>query len=96
MYEPLCCERVEVELGHYLEDTLPRNLRLRVESHLAACPDCWREVQHLRLTVTCLGEVPRRSVPAPLKNSLLHAVRSTAPSPPVHPRINLFNIEPLH
>lgn len=96
MYEPLCCERVEVELGHYLEDNLPSNLRLRVESHLAACPECWREVQHLRLTVTCLGEVPRRSVPTPLKNSLLRAVRSTAPSTPGYPRISVSPVDPLH
>jgi len=96
MYEPLCCERVEVELGSYLEDTLPRRLHLRVESHLAACPDCWSEVQHLRLTVTCLAEIPRRPMPAPLKNSLLRAVRSAAPTTPGERLTSVIPADPVH
>ncbi|HEX6927204.1 MAG TPA: zf-HC2 domain-containing protein [Longimicrobiaceae bacterium] len=76
MIEPLCCERVEIALGDYLEGDLPPQLRMRVESHLAACPECWREVQKLRHTVTYLADLPRRRMPQYLKESLLRAHRN--------------------
>jgi anti-sigma factor RsiW len=76
MYEPLCCERVEVSMGEYLEATLPRPLRLRVESHLTVCVDCWKELQKYRCTIACLAVLPRNPMPPDLKDRILAAVPS--------------------
>lgn len=79
MHEPLCCEGVELSMGEYLEGVLPRALRLRVESHLSVCVDCWREIQMLRHTITCLSVLPRRPMPAPLKHRIVAAAGAPAP-----------------
>lgn len=80
MHEPLCCERVEVLMGEYLDGALPRPLLLRVESHLVVCLDCWREVQKFRHTIACLATLSRRPMPALLKSRIITAARPPAPS----------------
>ena len=73
MYEPLCCERVEILLGDFLEGALSWPLHLRVESHLVVCVECWREVQKMRCVIACLSELPRIGMPAELKEVVLAA-----------------------
>ena len=71
MHQPLCCERVEILLGDYLEGALAWPLHLRMESHLVVCVECWREVQKLRCVIACLSDLPRPVMPADVKESVL-------------------------
>lgn len=86
MHQPLCCERVEVLMGDYLEGEVPRHLLLRIESHLAVCPECWSEVQALRHTITTMGDIPREPAPPHLRSTILAAARrAIRGSPVLHP-----------
>ena len=80
MCEPLCCDRVEVMMGDYLDGALSRPLLLRIESHLVVCLDCWREMQRFRHAIACLAALPRRTMPALLKSRLIAAARSPVSS----------------
>lgn len=81
MHEPLCCERVEVEMGEYLEGGLPRPLHLRIDSHVTVCVECWVEVQKFRYTIASTADLPRLTMPPELKERIIHARRTIEESP---------------
>jgi anti-sigma factor RsiW len=69
-----CREVVELVTG-YLEGTLPRRERRRVERHLAGCDGCSAYVEQMRTTLTVLGTIPEESLAPEARDALLHAFR---------------------
>ncbi|MCP5070515.1 MAG: hypothetical protein GY946_28450 [bacterium] len=52
-------------LSQYADDTLPPEVRARMESHLEACPKCRMELSELRSTIDLLGTLSTSSADLP-------------------------------
>lgn len=52
-------------LSEYIDHELDEPARRRVEEHVGLCPKCHRMLATLRRTVSGLGSLRRRTVPAP-------------------------------
>jgi anti-sigma factor RsiW len=52
----LCREAVEL-VTDYLEGTLSRSARARLETHLAGCPNCTAYVEQMRATIAAMGRL---------------------------------------
>jgi anti-sigma factor RsiW len=72
--EMACRELVEV-LTDYLEGTLPRDDRRRLEEHLEACPYCAEYVAQMRQTIDSLGALEAESIVPQKRDELLAAFR---------------------
>jgi anti-sigma factor RsiW len=59
----------------YLEGTLPRRERKRVESHLARCDGCTTYLEQMRATIAVLGRVPEETLSPGARDELVHAFR---------------------
>jgi anti-sigma factor RsiW len=56
-----CVEFVEL-ITAYLEDSLPPDLRARVDAHLEVCPGCPNAVEQLRTVVDLSGKLTEADV----------------------------------
>jgi anti-sigma factor RsiW len=74
MHGPLCCERIEVGMSDYLENVLDPPDRIRFESHLAVCVECWRDVQSLRQVAILLAGLEPPGIPDRMKVTLSEAL----------------------
>jgi len=63
----LVCRQAVALMSDYLDDTLRRGDRERLEAHLAACPHCAEYLTQLRVTIDALG----RAEPAALSDEAL-------------------------
>ncbi|MCL2645883.1 MAG: anti-sigma factor [Phycisphaerales bacterium] len=75
-------EHVSNRLSAYLDGQLPSDLRAQVETHLAECPDCSRELTALRQTSAVLQQLPL-TAPSPVLLERLHASIESAVRRPV-------------
>lgn len=50
------CQRIREQLGAYLDDEVPQDVRREVETHLSACPECTGELD-------ALGRIPEILAP---------------------------------
>ncbi|HKP89249.1 MAG TPA: zf-HC2 domain-containing protein [Thermoleophilaceae bacterium] len=71
----LACRQVVELVTGYLEGTLPRRERRRVERHLAACPHCTTYIEQMRTTLAALGTIPEESLTPDAREALVHAFR---------------------
>jgi len=71
----LSCREVVDLLSDYLDGSLPRRTRDRVEAHLATCPDCTAYVDQLRTTIGLVGRLHEDDVPEPVLDELMRAFR---------------------
>ena len=71
----LTCRHVVELVTDYLEGTLSRRDRRRVERHLAGCDGCSTYVEQMRATLAALGTVPEESLTPAAREALLHAFR---------------------
>jgi anti-sigma factor RsiW len=71
----LTCRHVVEIVTDYLEGTLSRRDRRRVERHLAGCDGCSTYVEQMRATLAALGTVPEESLTPDARDALLHAFR---------------------
>jgi anti-sigma factor RsiW len=69
-----CRELVEV-VTDYLEGTLPKDDRRRLERHLEECPYCVQYVEQMRQAIEALGELSAESIAAETRRELLEAFR---------------------
>jgi anti-sigma factor RsiW len=76
-----CRELVELVTG-YLENTLPADDRLRLETHLEECPCCAEYGEQMRQTVGVLGRLPEESLSPESERELLKAFPRLAREPP--------------
>ncbi len=52
----VCQQAIEL-LTDYLEGSLPRRQRRRLEAHLAACPNCSGYLEQIRITIRLTGSI---------------------------------------
>src|SRR3989442_8586194 len=62
-------------LSELLDETLPARERALVDAHLADCPECRRELERLRATVSLLQRVEPVRAPAGFVDRVMLAVR---------------------
>ncbi len=72
-----CVELVEV-VTDYLEGTLSRRERRRVERHVAACPYCDLYIEQIREVIRTLGRLTEETIPPEARDELLVAFRDWA------------------
>jgi anti-sigma factor RsiW len=53
----LVCQQAIELLTEYLEGTLSRRQRRRLENHLAACPNCSAYLEQIRVTIRLTGTI---------------------------------------
>jgi predicted anti-sigma-YlaC factor YlaD len=71
----LACQQVVELVTDYLEGSLRRRTRRRIEEHLAGCPGCQRYLDQMRETLAVLGTVPADSLSPEAQQTLLDAFR---------------------
>ena len=60
--EPIC-RKIQGMLSEYIDDSIDNKKRSLVESHLASCEACSKELKSLRMTVQMLHSVPNVATP---------------------------------
>jgi len=73
-----CRELIDF-LGEYLDGELPRDVRLRFDEHLAACPECSAYLETYRRTVKLAKDAfrdPDDPVPEDVPEDLVKAILS--------------------
>jgi hypothetical protein len=71
----MMCPEAREWLSAYIDEALAPEERLRVEAHLASCPECQRELATLRRTVSLLQRVQPARAPAGFADRVLAAAR---------------------
>jgi anti-sigma factor RsiW len=69
-----CQEFVEL-VTDYLEGTLPRRERKRMQAHLGDCDGCSAYLEQMRVTIRTLGELPPEPADPRTRERLLAAFR---------------------
>jgi len=72
------CRRFVEDVTAYLEGTLPDEVAVLVEAHLADCPHCREYLHQMRQTIAMerqLGEEDVDAMPADLRDRLMQAFR---------------------
>jgi len=72
------CGRLRTRLVELADGTLPESERAAFEAHVAACPDCGRELALLRAETALLRSLPEPSVPDGLEPGVMQCVRRSA------------------
>ncbi len=75
MEEQLTCREVVELITDYLEGTLPENVRLRMEQHLAGCDGCTAYLEQMRQTIRLTGELREESLTPKQRAELLDLFR---------------------
>ncbi len=73
-----CAETRELA-SDYLEDDLAPRRRAAVQSHLDKCGPCRAFVVALSTTIGLLGRLPRASVPASFRQTVLNRIKTNDP-----------------
>jgi anti-sigma factor RsiW len=79
----LVCQQAVELMTDYLEGTLSRRQRRRLEAHLAACPNCTRYLEQLRITIAALGDVVPESIDPTTRDDLVDLFHRFRDDPPV-------------
>jgi anti-sigma factor RsiW len=72
----LACRQVVELVTDYLEGTLPRAQRRRLEAHLAGCPHCSEYLEQMRATIRLTGRIASSDVTAEMEDDLGAIYRS--------------------
>jgi anti-sigma factor RsiW len=56
-HRDLACQQAIELMTEYLEGTLSRRQRRRLETHLRACPNCSNYLEQIRITIRISGEI---------------------------------------
>ena len=70
MTELTCQELVEL-VTDYLEETLPGDVRVRFDEHLAGCPYCRTYLEQFRTTIELAGTLREEDVTPAARDALL-------------------------
>lgn len=74
---------IHSDVGSYVADSLSDAERAAFEEHLAVCETCAREVREFSETAADLGVLTQSPPPPELRASVLEAIGSVRPLPPV-------------
>jgi len=72
--EMTCKELVEL-VTDYLEGTLPADVRLQMEKHLAGCDGCTHYLEQMRQTIRLTGQVREETLTTGQREDLLRLFR---------------------
>ncbi len=72
---PLVCRDAVELVSDYLDGTLSRRDRRRLEKHLAACDACSAYVEQVRATIAASGQVGPEDLPADVVEGLVNLFR---------------------
>lgn len=72
--EMTCRELVEV-VSDYVDGTLPKQDRARLEEHLEDCSYCLAYIEQMRQTIEALGELREESIAPEMREELVEAFR---------------------
>jgi anti-sigma factor RsiW len=75
MVEQLSCKEVVELVTDYLEGTLPEDIRLQMERHLAGCDGCTNYLEQMRQTVRLTGELREENLTEQQRAELLRLFR---------------------
>lgn len=70
----VCQEAIEL-MTEYLEGSLPRRQRRRLERHLAACPNCSGYLEQIRITIRLTGTIEADALPSEAVDELTELYR---------------------
>jgi anti-sigma factor RsiW len=76
------CSEVRESLDDLLDDALPPESRQGARVHLRECVECRQSLDRLGYTRRLLHNLPRDTMPHPMKQSLLEALRHRTPAGP--------------
>jgi anti-sigma factor RsiW len=71
----MTCRESRERLSELLDEVLPASERAEVDAHLADCPECRRELERLRATVSLLQRVEPVRAPAGFVDRVMAGVR---------------------
>ncbi len=71
----LACQEVIELLTEYLEGTLSRRQRRRLETHLATCPNCSAYLEQIRVTIRLTGSIEPEDLSAQAVDELTELYR---------------------
>jgi anti-sigma factor RsiW len=72
---PLVCREAVELVSDYLDGTLPRRQRRRLEKHLAACDACTAYLEQMRATIAASGRVGPDDLPGDVVEGLVNLFR---------------------
>ena len=72
---PLVCRDAVELVSDYLEGTLPRRDRKRLEHHLAMCDACGAYLEQMRATIAASGAVTHEDLPHDVVEGLVNLFR---------------------
>lgn len=72
---PLVCRDAVELISDYLDGTLPRRQRRRLEKHLAGCDACSAYLEQMRVTIAASGKVGPEDLPSDVLEGLVDLFR---------------------
>lgn len=72
---PLVCRDAVELVSDYLDGTLPRRQRRRLEKHLAGCDACTAYLDQMRATIAASGQVGPEDLPSDVLEGLVDLFR---------------------
>ncbi len=73
--DPLVCQEFVELVTDYLEGTLSRRDRRRMDAHLKACDGCTEYLESMRLTINSINALPPEPLDDHVRAHLLEAFR---------------------
>jgi len=70
----LTCKDFVHELSDYLDESIDRELRAKLESHIAECPNCWVIADTTRKTIQIYKGMEPVAVPSDVQSRLMLAL----------------------
>jgi len=71
----LNCREAVALVTDYLDGSLNRRQRRRLESHLKACPNCGRYLEQIRMTIRLVGHVDPEELDQHARDELIGLYR---------------------
>ena len=70
----LTCKDFLNELSEYLDESTDRELRAKLEQHIAECPNCWVIADTTRKTIRIYKGMDPQPLPADVESRLMSAL----------------------
>ena len=75
MDEEMTCKELVELVTDYLEDSLPIDVRMKLENHLSGCDGCTNYVEQMRQTIRLTGQVREEYLTPQQREELLRLFR---------------------
>jgi anti-sigma factor RsiW len=70
----LTCKDFLSELSDYLDESIDGELRTKLETHIAECPNCWVIADTTRKTIKIYKGMESVAIPAEVESRLMRAL----------------------